>query len=491
MEKSPIFDKLKDKVNSLKDGISPVDGEYTQTEQDVLEQFRIPQSIEIPEEVMTTAEVDKIRFPKSKPVGLHPQSVEEFHRQTKASIKFYLSKLEKRDRDVHKLATEVDKYKTDFMNTKYQLELFQGAGGQAIVGADGEYLTESSLGDNEKILLEKDSEIVSLQNKLTMLQADLDRERENRSSGGGNSLTDAELVELENYRENETQLGLWEAQVKDSYSALEDENQRILNEMEMLRQSLNGSDQTEQMSELINAKNELEEYVDQAVLTNESLNRSIDTLEEEKAQLVENNEHLVSENNQLVSEKEQLASNNEQLSNEKNQLVITVQEKEQQVSSLEQEIESSNQNFLELQNNDQSGTVEKLQGEIGKLTEEYNQAVDVANEIEEARKELEENVESLTKDLAEANEKLSSASSVPDNSTSEEITAHIEQLDSHIDMLENLIEERDAQLISQNQDIEKLVEEIDALKSSTKMGNYVVDGYILPDGVTPEDLGIA
>lgn len=490
MEKSPIFDKLKDKVNSLKDGISPVDGEYTQTEQDVLEQFRIPQSIEIPEEIMTTAEVDKIRFPKSKPVGLHPQSVEEFHRQTKASIKFYLSKLEKRDRDVHKLATEVDKYKTDFMNTKYQLELFQGAGGQAIVGSDGEYLTESSLSDNEKILIEKDNEIVSLQNKLTMLQADLSREQANRGNSGGSSLTDAELVELENYRENETQLGIWEAQVKDSYSALEDENQRIINEMEVLRQSLNGSDQTEQISELINAKNELEAYVDQAVLTNESLNSSIDTLEKEKIQLVNSNEQLVSENEKLL--------------NEKNQLVSTIQEKEKNVSSLENEIETTNQRLSELENNDKTEIVEKLQTEMLTLTEEYNQAVDVANEIEEARKELEEarkeleeTVQSLTNELAEANEKLNSANSTPDNSTSEEITAHIEQLDEHIDMLEKLIEERDAQIISQNQDIEKqnqdiekLVEEIDALKSSTKMGNYVVDGYILPDGVTPEDLGI-
>lgn len=476
MEKSPIFDKLKDKVNSLKDGISPVDGEYTQTEQDVLEQFRIPQSIEIPEEVMTTAEVDKIRFPKSKPVGLHPQSVEEFHRQTKASIKFYLSKLEKRDRDVHKLATEVDKYKTDFMNTKYQLELFQGAGGQAIVGADGEYLTESNLGENEKILITKDNEIVALQNKLTILQADLSRERENRGNGES-SLTNEELIELENYRENETQLGLWEAQVKDSYSALEDENQRILNEMEVLRQSLNGTDQTEQISELINAKNELEAYVDQAVLTNESLNDSIGTLEEEKTQLLNSNEQLVVENEQLV--------------NEKNQLVSTVQEKDLRVNSLEQMIESTNQKLSELENNDKTEIVEKLQKEMSTLTEEYNQAVDVANEIEEARKELEEAVQSLTNELSEANEKLNSITSTPDNSTSEEITAHIEQLDSHIDMLENLIEERDAQLISQNQDIEKMVEEIDALKSSTKMGNYVVDGYILPDGVTPEDLGIA
>lgn len=470
MEKSPIFDKFKDKVNSLKDGITPVDEEYTQTEQDVLEQFRIPQSIEIPEDVMTTAEVEKIRFPKSKPIGLHPQSVEEFHRQTKASIKFYLAKLEKRDRDVHKLATEVDKYKTDFMNTKYQLELFQGAGGQAMVGENGEYLTEGDLGENEKILIEKDNEIVSLQNKITMLQADLHRERENNNGTGG-GLSDAERVELQNYRENESQLAQWEAHVKDSYSALEDENQRILNELEVLRQSVSGADQSEQISELINAKNELEDYVDQAVLTNEELNKSIDLLESEKSQW----------------------------ETEKIQLSATIQEKEQKISALSQETDSSRQKIEELENNHNNNDeiLAKLQTEISAITEEYNKAVDVANEIEEARKELESTVESLNAELAEANESLEVANeqvkanklSSEDN-TSEEITAHIEQLDSHIDTLEGMIEERDTQLAHQNEEINKLIAEIDALKSSANLGTYVVDGYVLPDGVTPEDLGL-
>lgn len=457
MEKSPIFDKLKDKVTSLKDGITPVDEEYTQTEQDVLEQFRIPQSIEIPEDVMTTAEVEKIRFPKSKPTGFHPPSVEEFHRQAKASIKFYLAKLEKRDRDIHKLATEVDKYKTDFMNTKYQLELFQGAGGQAMVGENGEYLTEGDLGEREKALIEKDNEIVDLQNKIMLLQADLQRERE--TSGGGGSLTDEERMELNNYRENEENLALWEAQVKDSYSALEDENHRILNELDMLRQSTNGSDQTEKINELITAKNELEQYVDQAFETNEELNKSIDALEAEKTTW----------------------------ESEKSQLATSIQEKEQQILELSEEVTTVNQKLEEVQNNNNDELVAKLQTEIEELTDGYNKSVDFAEELEG---QIESLKTELLKTKTELEEATSTSAQTDEDSSVESMTAHIEQLDAHIDTLEGMIADRDAQLEKQYEEISKLSSEIESLKDSKRMGTHVVDGYVLPEGVTPEDLGL-
>lgn len=445
MEKPPIFDKLQARAKSLNND----NDDYNDTEQDVLALYRIPATIEIPEEVMTVNEMKKVRFNRSKPVGLHPKQVEEFHHNATQSVKFYIGALEKRDRDVHKLVTEVDKYKTDCTNLKYQLEVFQGKGAQALVNEKGEYLRESDFSETEHELMRKDDEILELQNKISLLQADLTRAQNAQPapSASHSGLTDAERIELNEYRANDEALKEWEKQVNDSYNALEEENHLLLNANQVLSSKV----------ETLEAEINNTPQIDPAI----------------KIQLTE-----------ALEKNQALESNNEDLTahiDELNEYINTV---------TSENSEKDNQQVTEL-----SKQVTELSEQVSTLVQERDEATEVANQIEDARVELENQVTDLLRQVAEANESLSQANNSSNGSEDlqmeiETLRESLNELNNYIDDITPIVEAKDIEINDLNSKIEALQEELEHSRKSIGNTATVVSGYVLPPGVKPEDLGI-
>ena len=140
---------------------------------DVLRQFRINPETELHEDILTPSKIAKVRFRESSPKGFSFTDVEQFHRDVSISLQWYIKTLEQRDKDVHRLATEIDKYITDYQNLRFELEVLQSAGGQAVVDNEGNYVTESQLSDEQRQIIELEKSVESLNNKILLADKEL------------------------------------------------------------------------------------------------------------------------------------------------------------------------------------------------------------------------------------------------------------------------------------------------------------------------------
>lgn len=503
MEKPPILDNIKEKF--LGSGNGHEDDEFTGGESDVLEQFRIPLSIEVPEDIMTPNDAAGVRFTYSKPKGFSPRQVEEFWNDSVESMKFYVKALEARNKHVHKLATEVDKYMTDCKNLKFQLEVFQGVGKQAVVNENGDYISESELADSERELIAKDEEIQRLKDKLLIANKDKqiaeERLAEIKTTSSAapipaptaSSISDEELEELQAYRDNQAALDQWEQEVGEEYSRLETE----LNALRLAAGSDSASAET--ISQLSNEIAELNSAIEGRDATIADLSSRIEGAKQKVQEL----HYKVEEETARADAAEQAADdaastyevNQQGDAGRLSQMQDSLDKANKKVASLEGEVKTltAKVSTSESSARNADGRVKTLSGEVDTLkqelatkSEELAEAIDVAHEIEAARAELE----------SELTEAKTAVVAPVDSGDTEEFQKHIESLDAHIDALESHISDLEAsnggyatEIAALRREVEDKESEIEDLRSRTRqVDSTSVPGYVLPPGVRPEDL---
>ena len=268
----PMINNLREKLipGSRDSGHEDVDDgeEISATQHDVLEQFRIAPVTELDEDMLTPSKLNKVQFNVIQPKGFSFKQVEAFHKAVTKSVQGYIHLLEQRDRDVHKLATEVDKYRTDVQNVRFQLEVLQ-ASGQAILKDDGSYAKESDLSAEQLRIIELENELETTKTDLAFerrknatLTEDNDALREEVNSrtvapkapaptaAPGAVPTNADLAELQELRERQAELDEWEAAVVVEYNRMESEYNKSVEEVERLKGELaNAESQVASMGE--------------------------------------------------------------------------------------------------------------------------------------------------------------------------------------------------------------------------------------------------
>lgn len=364
MEKPPIIDSFKKLALGKSESASE---EATEDHKDVLEFYRIQPTIAIPDSVLTPTQVDNVRFRKSKPWGFHPDEVGAFVEQIGPTLKFYISAMETRDRDINRLATQLDKSSTDIQNLKFQLEMFQGAGAQAVVDKDGNFVSESDLSETELQLEKATAEVQELRNKLLLAQKDLDIAQNSFPSNEA-GLTDEERLELNSLREYRNQLEEWERSVTERYAELEAVCASLEAEVTQLRAhhgNLEGESSVDNEA-LLSLQADLEAVQNENVV----LTDTIESLEAEKVSLSSqvtelesaaqntDNDTRLAEMDQYVTqmeehtdtlEKQLLTISDEQAQKDARiqQLMDALEERDQRISELEsQSPDSSNSPIL-------------------------------------------------------------------------------------------------------------------------------------------------
>lgn len=93
---------------------------------DILEALRINPSVEVPDEVLLPDELKDIKFDIQVPRGYDEGQVTKFIAQVTLSINFLVDALRKRNEDVAKLASAVDKLQVDANNLRFDNEVNNG-----------------------------------------------------------------------------------------------------------------------------------------------------------------------------------------------------------------------------------------------------------------------------------------------------------------------------------------------------------------------------
>lgn len=93
---------------------------------DVLELLGVPDDYEVPDEVLLVGDLDRVRFDMTEPSGYSTKMVDAFFETVYDSLVWYRDTLKKRNRDVAKLATQLDKSATDLHNAKINAEMSDG-----------------------------------------------------------------------------------------------------------------------------------------------------------------------------------------------------------------------------------------------------------------------------------------------------------------------------------------------------------------------------
>lgn len=93
---------------------------------DVLELLGVPDDYEVPDDVLLVGDLDRVRFDITEPSGYSTKMVDAFFETVYDSLVWYRDTLKKRNRDVAKLATQLDKSATDLHNAKINAEMSDG-----------------------------------------------------------------------------------------------------------------------------------------------------------------------------------------------------------------------------------------------------------------------------------------------------------------------------------------------------------------------------
>lgn len=93
---------------------------------DILEVLKIPATFEIPRDVFLPDDLKNVSFDIQVPEGYDPGQVIKFVSQSRQTVKHYVKLLKKRNEDVAKLASAVDKLQVDLNNMKFDNETAQG-----------------------------------------------------------------------------------------------------------------------------------------------------------------------------------------------------------------------------------------------------------------------------------------------------------------------------------------------------------------------------
>lgn len=172
---------------------------------DILELLNIPDNYEVPDNVLLVGDLDRVRFDLAEPRGYSIKMVDDFYDSVYESLKWYRDTLRQRNRDIAKLATQLDKSATDLHNAKLNAELSDGL--TVITGQEST----------------AEHEVQELQLTVVKLRDENERLKRQLATGGTNNSAD-NINESDRVEELQNQLILAQVEIKKLSSQLRREN---------------------------------------------------------------------------------------------------------------------------------------------------------------------------------------------------------------------------------------------------------------------------
>lgn len=172
---------------------------------DILELLNIPDNYEVPDNVLLVGDLDRVRFDLAEPRGYSIKMVDDFYDSVYESLKWYRDTLRQRNRDIAKLATQLDKSATDLHNAKLNAELSDGL--TVITGQEST----------------AEHEVQELQLTVVKLRDENERLKRQLATGGTNNSAD-NINESDRVEELQNQLTLAQVEIKKLSSQLRREN---------------------------------------------------------------------------------------------------------------------------------------------------------------------------------------------------------------------------------------------------------------------------
>lgn len=180
---------------------------------DILELLNIPDNYEVPDNVLLVGDLDRVRFDLAEPRGYSIKMVDDFYDSVYESLKWYRDTLRQRNRDIAKLATQLDKSATDLHNAKLNAELSDGL--TVITGQEST----------------AEHEVQELQLTVVKLRDENERLKRQLATSGTNNSTD-NINESDRVEELQNQLTLAQVEIKKLSSQLRRENLANMSSMD-------------------------------------------------------------------------------------------------------------------------------------------------------------------------------------------------------------------------------------------------------------------
>lgn len=180
---------------------------------DILELLNIPDNYEVPDNVLLVGDLDRVRFDLAEPRGYSIKMVDDFYDSVYESLKWYRDTLRQRNRDIAKLATQLDKSATDLHNAKLNAELSDGL--TVITGQEST----------------AEHEVQELQLTVVKLRDENERLKRQLATGGTNNST-GDINESDRVEELQNQLTLAQVEIKKLSSQLRRENLANMSSMD-------------------------------------------------------------------------------------------------------------------------------------------------------------------------------------------------------------------------------------------------------------------
>lgn len=180
---------------------------------DILELLNIPDNYEVPDNVLLVGDLDRVRFDLAEPRGYSIKMVDDFYDSVYESLKWYRDTLRQRNRDIAKLATQLDKSATDLHNAKLNAELSDGL--TVITGQEST----------------AEHEVQELQLTVVKLRDENERLKRQLTTGGTNNST-GNINESDRVEELQNQLTLAQVEIKKLSSQLRRENLANMNSLD-------------------------------------------------------------------------------------------------------------------------------------------------------------------------------------------------------------------------------------------------------------------
>lgn len=180
---------------------------------DILELLNIPDNYEVPDNVLLVGDLDRVRFDLAEPRGYSIKMVDDFYDSVYESLKWYRDTLRQRNRDIAKLATQLDKSATDLHNAKLNAELSDGL--TVITGQEST----------------AEHEVQELQLTVVKLRDENERLKRQLATGDANNST-GNINESDRVEELQNQLTLAQVEIKKLSSQLRRENLTNMSSMD-------------------------------------------------------------------------------------------------------------------------------------------------------------------------------------------------------------------------------------------------------------------
>jgi hypothetical protein len=117
-----VLNAIGEKESVGSDGASAV----TDSKSDILSLLGVQENYSIPDEYMLPEDFDRVTFDMTRPEGYDTKMVDAFYESTYNTVSYLLDLLKKRNKDVAKMASQIDKMSTDLHNSKLNAEMSDG-----------------------------------------------------------------------------------------------------------------------------------------------------------------------------------------------------------------------------------------------------------------------------------------------------------------------------------------------------------------------------